>query len=320
MKPNNSSHTRDYIPNDLYFDDFGRCHGVLVIDKPAGIGSHDIVYKVRRIMGTRQVGHAGALDPFATGIIIILVDKTTKLSDHYLNHDKEYIADVLIGLQTDSADTEGNIIAQTPAETLKSWDLETVKASIQQSLPKFVPEYEQYVPVFSSIKVDGDKLRVLARKYPGFKLRDTPAGRSVDFMDAEGAVKKTVNLPKHLCQIPALELVELMDRDISELEFYTTRKDSIASDHFPVATLRVECSKGTYIRTLAEDIGAAQAESPTGIGPQPAMLIGLRRTRVGEFAISSAITLEDLKQKYPRDEFADTEDYAADADPDFESA
>jgi tRNA pseudouridine(55) synthase len=312
--------TRDYTANDLYFDDFGRCHGVLVIDKPVGMGSHDVVYKVRRVLGTRQVGHAGALDPFATGIIIVLVGKATKLSDHYLNHDKEYIADVLFGLQTDSADTEGNIIAQTPAEILKTWDLETVKTSIQQSLPKFVPEYEQYVPVFSSIKVDGDKLRVLARKFASFKLRDTPAGRSVDFSDPEGVVKKTVNLPKHLCQIPSLELIELVNRDISDLDFYQQRREIVQSTEFPVATLRVECSKGTYIRTLAEDIGAAQAEPPTGIGPQPAMLIGLRRTRVGEFVIANAITLEDLKQKYPRDEFADTEDYSADADPDFESA
>lgn len=317
----NRPQPREYKPNDLHFDDFGRCHGVLVIDKPAGIGSHDVVYHVRRTLGTRQVGHAGALDPFATGAIIILVGKATKLSDHYLNHDKEYLAEILLGVKTDSGDIEGKILEQIEADRLKNMDLGDLKKSIETSLPQFMPEYEQFVPVYSSIKVDGDKLRVLARKFADFKIRNTETERIVDFIGTDDAVKKSVKLPKHLCQISELELTELVTRNISDSEFYQERKESLVSAEFPVATVQVACSKGTYIRTLAEDIGAAQAEAPVGVGPLPAMLVGLRRTRVGEFDVANSLTLEELKSKYPRDEFADSEDYSsAEVDPDFDSA
>src|SRR5690606_2631044 len=136
--------------------------GILLVNKPVGKTSHDIVYEQRKELQTRKIGHAGALDPYASGLLIILVGKATKLSDSFLNLDKTYEADILFGVETDSGDLEGKVInIKDKISNIKNTDL-------QIALNKFSPSYMQYVPVYSSVNVDGKKLRKLAREYDSF--------------------------------------------------------------------------------------------------------------------------------------------------------
>jgi tRNA pseudouridine55 synthase len=274
-----------YELNQLKTDEFGRVSGILAINKPAGITSHDVVDKVRHILGTTKVGHAGALDPFATGVMLILVGKATKLSDDLMQSDKDYIAQVLFGISTDSSDTEGQI-----TQTSTSTDLSNLSEVLQQ----FTPEYEQYVSVFSSIKVGGETLRVLARKYQHHRIEQEGASRFVYFYNNPGEHEVKVELPRHLCQIPHIELLSIgrINLESNYPEFYTGVKAQIPQVEFSTAAIKVTCSKGTYIRILAEDIGKA-LNTPT-----PAMLIELQRTRVGQISLDAAITIEDLQLKY----------------------
>lgn len=258
--------------NQLKRDEFGRVHGIVAVDKPAGMTSHDVVYEARKALGTKKVGHAGALDPFATGVLLVLVGKATKYSDQFIATDKEYVMEILFGISTNSADTEGKITQQYEDDI----DL----SNLEQVLQKFVPEYEQYVPVFSSVKVDGNKLRVLARKFDDFELLDKEDGKYVRFFSAER--EHVLKLPKHLCKIPEIELLSIANKDVSEI-------DSLGiTGTFKTAKVRVACSKGTYIRTLAEDIGKSM--NP----PVPAMLTGLQRTRVGDVNISDCVQISEL--------------------------
>lgn len=256
----------NYEINKLIRDDFGRTRGILAINKPKGITSHDVVDSVRRDLKMRKVGHAGALDPFATGILIILVGKATKLSDDFLLAEKEYIADVLFGVQTDSADTEGKILDQQAPNS-------PTTSEIEDALAKFSPNYEQFVPVFSSVKVQGDKLRVLARSSDSFTTEMRGDKKVAVFK--QGETVKEVELPKQTCYIPEIELLSTDQREIYEATY-------------PVVQIRVACSKGTYVRALAEDIGAALQS------PQPAMLVELKRTRVADITIGEAIELDQV--------------------------
>ncbi len=267
-----------YKLNHLLQDEFGRYSGVLAINKPQGWTSHDVVAKVRGILSTRKVGHAGALDPFASGLLIILVGKATQLSDTYMNSQKEYVANVLFGIQSDSGDPEGNLLAVAPTQ---------IPPNIEEILQSFVPQYKQTVPVFSSIKVDGEKLRIMARKCD--RLEKIVRGDKDIAIFHKGNSLREVILPKHICQIPRIELISVKDIDITNSAFWDKHKDNIGkSSTFKAAVIKVECSKGTYIRALAEDIGRAASVS------MPAMLWDLQRTRVGEARLEDAIMLEDI--------------------------
>jgi tRNA pseudouridine55 synthase len=268
----------DYKVNVLQIDDFGRPSGILAINKPVDITSHDVVYKVRKALNTRAVGHAGALDPFATGLIIIMVGKATKLADKYIAHDKEYKAKILFGISTDSADTEGKITQVAEVKDLQG---------LADVLSTFIPEYDQYVPVFSSVKVNGQKLRELARKYDSFELNERDGKRFVVFHREND--DKEVELPIHHCRIPKMELLGTEKVNISEMEFGKKHIDELKSiTTLQTADVLVACSKGTYIRALAEDIG-------TRMEPKlPAMLIGLERTRVGEISIDQALEIDEI--------------------------
>jgi tRNA pseudouridine55 synthase len=219
--------------------------GILIIDKPAGLTSHDVVSRVRRILGTRRVGHTGTLDPFATGVMVIVVGKATKLA-RFLDKDvKEYIADVKFGFETDTGDHTGRPNAECGMRNeeivriLEATDWDTV-------LSKFRGEIMQTPPMYSAKKIDGKKLYELARK---------------------GEV--VARAPVH---------VTIHELEVLSGEF--NRPD-------PGLRIRVLCSAGTYIRTLAEDIGRE-----TGIG---AHLTALRRTAAGRFSIHQAITLDALQ-------------------------
>lgn len=216
--------------------------GILIIDKPAGITSHDVVSRVRRILKTKRVGHTGTLDPFATGVMVILVGQATRLARFLDKDEKEYEAVVRFGFETDTGDRTG--IPRSEVHSPKSLRVEEVR----NVLDGFRGEIMQMPPMYSAKKVEGKKLYEHARK---------------------GEVIER--------QAVAVNIHEL---DLSEPPALAGGKT------IETVTLRVTCSAGTYIRTLAEDMGRK-----LGTG---AHLSELRRTRAGKFTISQSLTLDGL--------------------------
>lgn len=269
----------NYEVNKLNFDEFGRPNGILAINKPAGMTSHDVVAQIRRILSTPKVGHAGALDPFADGLLIILVGKATKESDSFLNMDKSYTATILLGIKTTSADPEGEVI-NVEANT-------QVPSNIQDILNSFMPEYEQYVPVFSSVKYQGEKLRVLARSAEHWEITDENGVKTFKF--TRRGKSGSIPLPKHLCKIYSIEALEQGKIDLAETDFYNKNQPQLNDAKYNSLRINVSCSKGTYIRALAEDI--ATRFSP----PAPAILWNLTRTQIGDIAISQSLKIEEVE-------------------------
>jgi tRNA pseudouridine55 synthase len=222
-------------------------NGILIIDKPAGITSHDVVSRVRRILKTKRVGHTGTLDPFATGVMVILVGQATRLAQFLDKDEKEYEANVRFGFETDTGDRTGSRIADCG---LRNEEIAALLGRIDWDdiFDDFRGEIQQTPPMYSAKKVDGKKLYEHARK-----------GQTID--------RKSIKVWIH-----QLELLESAIRN-PQSAIYTIR-------------IHVVCSAGTYIRTLAEDIGRK-----LGVG---AHLSELRRTRAGKFDISQSVTLEQL--------------------------
>ena len=220
---------------------------VVVFDKPLRWTSFDLVNKVRYMLKTRlgikkiKVGHAGTLDPLASGVLIVCTGKKTKEITTYQDHDKEYIATVQLGATTPSFDLE------TEPENFKDASSIT-RETVENCLKTFIGEQTQYPPVFSAKKIDGKPAYISARKGRGDEVKMRP----------------------HLIYIYDIKIT---DWDDDKKQFKAI----------------VSCSKGTYIRSLANDIGQR-----LGVG---AYLAGLRRTRIGEISIESAITLEDFEKK-----------------------
>lgn len=213
-------------------------HGFIVIDKPAGITSHDVVSRVRRIAGTRRVGHTGTLDPFATGVLPIAVNDGTKAISFLDEGLKCYEALMQLGLTTDTLDTTGQILAEG--------DFSSVTLPLlQNALARFTGSISQIPPMFSAIKQNGQPLYKLARQ-----------GQQV-----ERAARQV--------EIHSLELLSFSP---------------------PFVGIRVTCSRGTYVRTLADDIGAL-----LGCG---ACLKELRRTSSGPFMLRNALSLAALEEAF----------------------
>lgn len=210
-------------------------NGFFVIDKPAGITSHDVVSRVRRILGTRKVGHTGTLDPFATGVLPIAVNDGTKVIPFLDEGVKQYEAVMRLGVTTDTLDTTGTVLAEVDPGQVSREHLVNV-------LMHFTGSVSQTPPMFSAIKQNGQPLYKLARQ-----------GVEVE--------RKARQI-----EITSLELT-LFDQ--------------------PYAAFDVKCSRGTYVRSLADDIG-----SSLGCG---AALQELRRTASGPFTIEAAVTLEQLE-------------------------
>ncbi len=249
--------------NKVEVDEFGRVNALLVLNKREGITSHDLVDEVRKKLGTRRVGHAGALDPFATGLMLILVGKYTKLSDELMNHDKEYTARILFGVSTTTQDPEGEVTEKKEAILNKEQILEALK--------KFDGGYEQYVPVFSSVKVNGEKLRKLARKAKSFKIHEGEI-KKVLFEMNDKTIE--VEIPKKAVVIENIELIETGKHE----------------DHM-YADVSMKVSKGTYVRQFAEDLGRELN--------LPAMLLNLERTKIGELSLQDATDLDALPSLKP---------------------
>ncbi|MGQ0760489.1 MAG: tRNA pseudouridine(55) synthase TruB [Acidobacteriota bacterium] len=223
--------------------------GALIIDKPAGMTSHDVVARVRRIIGEQRVGHTGTLDPFATGVLVMLVGSATRLSQFLSGAEKEYEAVIRLGHATDTGDvTGGRLETVAQANTTKAQSL--CKEEIAAAMALLTGEIEQIPPMYSAKKIGGRKLYEHARR--GEEIERQP-------------VRVT----------------------ISEFELLTNDDKWEPNEDGAVdLRARVVCSAGTYIRTLAEDLGKR-----LGIG---AHLVELRRTRAGRFTIEDALTLELL--------------------------
>ena len=220
--------------------------GVLIIDKPEKLTSHDVVARLRRILKTKRIGHTGTLDPFATGVLVMLIGKATRLAQYLDKDAKEYEAVVRFGFETDTGDRTGEL--RTTNYELRDFsadELETV-------LSGFRGEIEQMPPMYSAKKIDGVKLYELARK-----------GIEVE--------RKSVKITNYELQITNCDLPKTDDSGLRTQDY----------------GLRVACSAGTYIRTLAEDIGV---KLETG-----AHLAELCRTKAGKFDLPKAVTIEQLE-------------------------
>jgi tRNA pseudouridine55 synthase len=211
--------------------------GVLVCDKPAGITSHDVVARVRRLAGQRRVGHGGTLDPPATGVLVLALGRATRLVPFLPTEPKRYLAEVAFGAETDTLDAAGEVTGTADAAMVD-------EAGLRAALAGFVGPQLQTPPMVSAIKVGGERLYAKARR-----------GEQVD------------RAPRPIV-IHDLELV------------------GFAAGERPRATLAVVCSGGTYVRSLAADLGRALGSL--------AHLAALRRTAVGRFGEDGAHTLEDL--------------------------
>lgn len=213
--------------------------GVLVVDKPAGMTSHDVVGVVRRSLGMRRVGHTGTLDPAATGVLILAVGRATRLVNVLQGGPKTYAATMVLGIETDSQDADGAVVAETDASHL-------TEQQICEALTLMQGDIQQIPPMVSAIKIDGERLHEKARRG---------------------------------------EVVEREPRDVTIHDLVL--EDCELGEH-PVVSFLVTCSPGTYVRTIAHDVGAH-----LGVGGS---LTALRRIANGGFAVEEAISLDEVKE------------------------
>lgn len=190
--------------------------GILLIDKPKGWTSHDVVGRIRRLTGVKRVGHAGTLDPLATGLLIVLVGREfTKLQSQFLKQDKEYEVTARLGVVTDSYDSDGQVISQADWQDVAKIN----RVDLERVIKKYKGEITQQVPIFSAVKVGGEKLYNKAR-----------AGQTnVDF-----------NLPSRTVKINEINFTDFSSDEVTQTATFS---------------LTVSVSSGTYIRSLIHDIG-----------------------------------------------------------------
>ncbi len=212
---------------------------ILLVNKSQGPTSHDVVEKIRKKYPGEKVGHAGTLDPMATGLLIILIGGATKKQAEFMGLEKEYKIEITFGRETDTYDAEGKVINEVSGKGLK----DLTGKRVEEALKNFRGEIEQTVPPYSAVKVKGKKLYELARK---------------------GKLAKT-KLPKRRVQI-------------KEIEFLNFRQLDNTSP--PRINLRIVCSKGTYMRSLAHDLG-----KQLRVG---GYLSKITRTRIGSYKLEQA--------------------------------
>ena len=214
--------------------------GIVVVNKPSGMTSHDVVNCVRRKFNMRQIGHAGTLDPMATGVLVMLVGKSTKLFDRFVSFDKAYNATLQLGLTTTTADIQGTILKELPFPHI-------TRSQIEEVFPRFTGNIQQFPPMVSAVKFQGKRLYKLARQ--GVEVQRQPRDIRID-------------------------VLTLIDFVPPQVKFY------------------LECSKGTYVRQLAQDIGEV-----LGCG---GCISQIERTQVGPFVLKDAVTLEELNENHIR--------------------
>lgn len=212
----------------------GPLDGLLLVDKPSGPTSHDVVAQIRRRFRIPKVGHGGTLDPMATGLLVILLGKGTKISDRVMGHDKTYEGTFRLGIETDSQDADGQVVAEKDASAITA-------AQVAAQMQARLGDQMQLPPMVSAIKIKGVPLYKLARK------------------------GETVERQPRFIHVYRFELLDFAPPDVR---------------------FRVECTKGTYVRTLAHDVGQA-----LGVG---AHLAALRRTKIGQIDVARAHPLAEL--------------------------
>ncbi|MFT8358214.1 tRNA pseudouridine(55) synthase TruB [Bifidobacterium aquikefiri] len=262
--------------------------GILLVDKPQGVTSHDVVGAVRGTLHTRHVGHAGTLDPMATGLLVVGFGKATRLLRYMVGHHKEYVATIRLGLATDSDDADGTLIR--PENSAMNEIESVLKAITQEGLQTLVNEFfvgtiDQVPSAFSSVRVHGKHAYELARngEIPNLKARAITIS-SFQILDVQHSeVEISGN------EAPGVAAVAQTSEDeqplTSQRSLGGDTESSAGGEHMiamPVVDVkvRVSCSSGTYIRALARDLG-----SRLGTGGH---LIALRRTQVGNFRIGSS--------------------------------
>lgn len=208
--------------------------GVLLVHKPAGMTSHDVVNRIRKIFHTKKVGHCGTLDPEATGVLVLCIGKATKALQFLMSETKEYQATLVLGQATDTYDASGQVVDQKPFQGV---------FNVDNVLQSFVGLQEQLPPMYSAIKVNGKKLYEYARNHEKVEVQP----RSI-----------------------VIHRIELIDQ------------------HDQFITFRVQCSKGTYIRSLCVDIGQKLG--------YPAHMQKLVRLASGHFRLENCFSLEDIEQ------------------------
>src|ERR1700730_7111702 len=218
--------------------------GLVIVDKPGGLTSHDVVARIRRLAGTRRGGHAGTLDPMATGVPVVGVEKATRLLGYLTLTEKRYDATIRLGQSTSTDDAEGEL---TKTASAKDVSAETINKAIAE----LTGEILQVPPAVSAIKVDGQR---------AYKL--TRAGAAP----------------------------ELQARPVTVYEFTVTGIRPVGDGDLTDVDATVRCSSGTYIRALARDLG-----DKLGTGGH---LTALRRTRVGEYGLDAAKTLDQLAERF----------------------
>jgi tRNA pseudouridine55 synthase len=208
-------------------------NALLILDKPQGLSSHSAVQRVRKMIGIERAGHAGTLDPMATGVLLILLGSAVRLSEYIVDHAKKYRATIQLGVETDTYDATGSVVATR--------EVHATEQDIRAAVMSFVGKLEQIPPAHSAIQIQGKRAYKLARQ--GVALEMEP--RAVEI---------------YAIEIQSIEAARVV--------------------------LDVHCSKGTYIRSLAHDIGAK-----LGVG---AHLAALRRTASGNFTIEQSVTLDQV--------------------------
>lgn len=211
--------------------------GVLVVDKPTGMTSHDVVQVIRKGSNIRRAGHTGTLDPRASGVLVVLIGPAVRLSEYVSASDKRYQAVIMLGTTTDTYDADGKTTSSSPVEVTEE--------QFETELQKFVGQIEQVPPPYSAVKVQGRKAYEMARK------------------------GEEVELEPRLINVYSLELLEWAP---------------------PEVVIDVNCSSGTYVRSLVHDLGAR-----LGCG---ATLTGLRRTKSGRFTLRDAVPLRKLNEAF----------------------
>lgn len=224
--------------NENEYDLKNAISGVLVVDKPTGMTSHDVVQIIRNGTGIRRAGHTGTLDPRASGVLVVLIGPAVRLSEYVSASDKRYQAIIRLGTSTDTYDSDGKVVDTRPVEDISEDQFNTV-------LQSFVGEIEQVPPPYSAIKIKGRHAYDMARN------------------------GEEVELTPRKIQVYSLELLEWES---------------------PEAVVDVYCSSGTYVRSLAHDLG-----EKLGCG---ATLTGLRRTKSGRFTLRDAVPLRKLRDSF----------------------
>jgi tRNA pseudouridine55 synthase len=209
--------------------------GVLLVDKPTGLTSHDVVYRLRRKLQIKRIGHAGTLDPLATGVLVMLIGKATRLSQYLMSVDKVYEGEITLGVTTNTQDAEGEVMETRPVPPL-------TEAQVKEAMRGFLGDQYQTPPMFSAVKIEGVPLYKKARQ--GEEVEREP----------------------RFIRVGSFELLAFAP---------------------PRFTFRLHCTKGTYVRTIAHDLG-----HKLGCGGH---LSALRRTGSGKFTIDQCLPLEQIE-------------------------